>query len=319
MPIGRPQPIHNGTGEGRSPPQSMHRTRIYGVVAKVLLASFVAVLLVAITSRRVRTGSTIELVPAYFYPEGDGLAAWKQLIIDAQSINIEVILNPASGPGTTQDPSYVAVVNNLRSAGGGVFGYVSTQYGNRDITAVMEDVNTYVRFYRISGIFVDEMANTLEKFPYYEKLYHSIKKLDSDFKVVGNPGMPYTVENYLGAADTLVIFEGTGAAYAHFKPFITAPWVANHPPNRFANIVYALKSTAELHRAFVAARRTNAGSVFITDGGLPNPYAGLPHYWVQQVAALRAPVLTESTSARGRSDDQSSGDRMGIPRHDQTK
>ncbi len=297
----------------------MRINRIYGVVARVLLASFVAALLVAITSRRVRTGLTTELVPAYFYPDGDGLAAWNQLIIDAESINIEVILNPASGPGTAQDPNYVAVVNNLRSAGGGVFGYVSTQYGNRDITAVIEDINTYVKFYKINGIFVDEMANTLEKVPYYEELYHSIKKLDSDFKVVGNPGMPYTVESYLRAADTLVIFEGTAAAYAHFQPFITAPWVANHPPNRFANIVYALKSTTELHRAFVAARRTNAGSVFVTDGGLPNPYAGLPHYWVQQVAALRPPILTESTSVRGRSDDRWSGDRMGILRPDQTR
>ena len=213
----------------------------------------------------------------------------------------------------------MAVVNNLRFAGGGVFGYVSTQYGNRDITAVIEDINTYIRFYKISGIFVDEMANTLEKVFYYEELYHSIKKLDSDFKVVGNPGMPYTVESYLRAADTLVIFEGTAAAYAHFQPFITAPWVANHPPHRFANIVYALQSTTELHRAFVAlAGRTRARySSPTADCQTRTP--AYPTIGFNRWPQLRAPVVTESTSVPGRSDDRWSGDRMGILRHDQTK
>ena len=81
-----------------------------------------------------------ELVPAYFYPSGAGLDAWNQLARDAGSINVEAILNPASGPGTTRDPNYVAVVNNLRTSGGSVFGYVSTEYGNRDMTAVISEI-----------------------------------------------------------------------------------------------------------------------------------------------------------------------------------
>jgi hypothetical protein len=264
--------------------------RLASVVAKVLLATLVAALLVGITSRKVvPPRSTTELVPAYFYPSGAGLAAWNQLTLDAGSIRIEAILNPASGPGTTRDPNYVVVVNNLRKAGGSVFGYVSTEYGNRDITIVIKDIKQYILFYNINGLFIDEMAVDQENRSYYEKIYQFIKAMDSDFKVIGNPGMPYTLEGYLVAADTLVIFEGTDTAYADFQPLAIAPWVANYPPDRFANIVYGVRSDTNLHRALGKARQSNAGSIFITDGGLPNPYAGLPFYWAREVAAIRAP------------------------------
>jgi hypothetical protein len=267
--------------------------RRFGILGdKVLLPSLVAALLVAIISWRPGSGSATELVPAYFYPSGAGLDGWNRLATDARAISIEAIVNPASGPGTTQDPNYVAVVNKLRTAGGRVFGYVPTQYGNRDMTAVKKDIDKYIEFYNISGAFIDEMANTQERLPYYEELYHYIKEFRSDFKVIGNPGMPYTLEGYLGAADTLVIFEGSSALYADFRPMVTAPWVANYPPERFANIVYAVTAETGLLRALDKAGQTRAGSIYITDGRLPNPYRGLPAYWTQQVAAIRARDLT---------------------------
>ncbi len=267
--------------------------RRFGIVgSKALIASLVAALLVIIACRRPRSGSATELVPAYFYPSGAGLRCWDRLARDARSINIEVILNPASGPGTIPDPNYVAVVDKLRTAGGRVFGYVATGYGNRDMTSVNGDIDRYMLFYNINGVFIDEMANTQERLPYYEKLYEHIKSVHSDLKVIGNPGMPYTLEGYLRAADTLVIFEGSIALYADFRPVATAPWVANYPRERFAHIVYAAKSATDLNRALDAAAKARAGSVFITDGRLPNPYRGLPAYWDQEVGAIRARDLT---------------------------
>ncbi len=267
--------------------------RCFGIVGnKVLLPSLVAALLVVIVSWPARSGSATELVPAYFYPSGAGLDGWNRLASDSGSITIEAILNPASGPGTTQDPNYVAVVNKLRTAGGHVFGYVSTEYGNRDMNAVKDDIDKYISFYNISGIFIDEMANSQERLPYYEKLYQYIKVFHSDFKVIGNPGMPYTLEGYLGAADTLVIFEGSVGVYGDFRPMDTAPWVANYPRERFANIVYAARSKTDLIYTLDQAGQNRAGSVYITDGRLPNPYQGLPAYWGQEVAAIRARDLT---------------------------
>jgi Spherulation-specific family 4 len=267
--------------------------RRFGMVAKkALVASVVAALLVVIMSWRTRSGTATLLVPAYFYPIRAGLNDWNRLARDAGSVNIEAILNPASGPGTSQDPNYVVVVDKLRAAGGNVFGYVSTRYGDRDMTAVKSDIDQYVLFYDINGIFIDEMANSQERLPYYEELYQYIKGVRSDFKVIGNPGMAYTLEGYLRAADTLVIFEGSGALYGEFRPMVTAPWVANYPRDRFANIVYAATSKSDLIHALAQAGQNRAGSVYITDGGLPNPYQGLPNYWGHEVAAIRARDLT---------------------------
>jgi len=268
------------------------------VVAKLMLVSVVAALTVATMSWPVRYRSATALVPAYFYPGGDGLNAWNRLTSDAGTLNIEVILNPASGPGTIQDPNYVAAVNKLRTAGGSVFGYVSTQYGNRDMAAVIDEINAYKLFYNINGIFVDEMANTKEKLLYYEEIYQFIKGSHSAFKVIGNPGTPYTLEGYLAAADVLVIFEGSGALYADFRPNLTAPWVLENPPARFANIVYAVKSDADLIRALDKATRAHAGSIYITDGEMPNPYRGLPPYWARELASIRARDLTASSLAK---------------------
>ena len=263
--------------------------RRFGMMAtKVLLSSLVAAILIVSASWRARSASATALIPAYFYPSGAGLDAWNRLARDAGSINIEAILNPASGPGTTQDVNYVGVVNKLLGAGGHVFGYVSTRYGDRDITAVKNDIDQYLLFYNISGIFVDEMANSQARLPYYATLYQYIKGLHSDFKVIGNPGMPYILEGYLGAADTLVIFEGSLTLYGNFKPMVIAPWVANYPRERFANIVYAATSATDLMQVLDDAGLARAGSVYVTDGGLPNPYRGLPVYWGREVAAIRA-------------------------------
>jgi hypothetical protein len=272
-----------------------------GISWKILVVALAASFLATPHARSARAGTTTLLVPAYFYPSGAGLAAWEQLGAAARSVTIEAILNPGSGPGTARDPNYVAVVDKLRRAGGRVLGYVDTAYGKRPLAAVEQDIRTYRRFYQVDGFFLDQMANTPQAVPYYEAIYQSIKGSDPGLKVVGNPGTPYTLQAYLNAADALVIFEGTGASYAEYEPTGPAPWIAQVPPSRLANIVYAVADAAGMQRALDEARRTRAGTVFITDGKPPNPYGGLPGYWTQEVAAIQAldapePVATAATS-----------------------
>jgi hypothetical protein len=124
--------------------------------------------------------------------------------------------------------------------------------------------------------------------------------LNPSFKVVGNPGTPYTLPDYLKAVDTLVIFEGSAAAYAKYRPMGPAPWVANYPSGRFANLVYAVNDAKGMHQALGEARKTNAGSVFITNDTLPNPYRGLPSYWNEELAAVAALDVRPPTPASAR-------------------
>jgi Spherulation-specific family 4 len=250
------------------------------VVAAVLLG-------LAYHSGQACASSATVLVPAYFYPAGAGRAAWDRLAEDARTMRLEVILNPASGPGKIPDPNYVAVVDQFRKAGGRVLGYVDSGYGKRDPAAVEQDIRTYLKFYKIDGFFIDQMANTSQALGYYETIYRLIKQLEPEFRVVGNPGTPYTLPAYLKVADTLVIFEGSATAYVDSKPLLPAPWIVDYPSDRFGHIIYDVGTAVSIPEVLAKARKTNAGAVYITDKTLPNPYGGLPKYWAEEVAAIR--------------------------------
>jgi hypothetical protein len=229
------------------------------------------------------------LVPAYFYPAGERLADWNRLAEAARSIPLEVILNPANGPGERTDPNYVAVVDALRRSGARILAYVDSDYGRRPIAAIEKDVRAYPTFYKVDGFFIDQMANTPEAVGHYRSIRWLIRRIDPRFRVVGNPGTLHTLPEYLDAADTLVIFEGSARAFAAYDPQASAaPWIAGHPPGRFAAIVYGVGSAPAARDALVRARRTGAGSVYVTDQKMPNPYLGLPPYWAEEAAAIRA-------------------------------
>ena len=53
-------------------------------------------------------------------------------------------------------------------------------------------------------------------------------------------------------------------------------------------MVYDVRDAAAGREALSRATRSGAGSVYITDQKMPNPYLGLPPYWADQVAAVRA-------------------------------
>jgi hypothetical protein len=266
----------------------MHRIGIRVVSAVLLLAP--TTLLAKPADDASRPGDpqpTIMLVPAYFYPSGDRLADWNRLAEAALSVPLEVILNPASGPGERQDPKYVAVIEALHRSNARVLAYVDSDYGRRPIAAIEKDVRTYPEFYKIDGFFIDQMANTQEAVDHYRSIRRLIRRADSRYKVVGNPGT-HTRPEYLDAADTLVTFEGSARAFAAYDPHAAAPWTAGHSPGRFAAIIYGVDKTTAGCAVLSRARRTGAGSVFITDQTMPNPYLGLPRYWADEAAAVRA-------------------------------
>ncbi len=223
------------------------------------------------------------LVPAYIYPGGPGLEAWQQLAKDARTTNVEIILNPASGPGEKRNPSFVKLVGNIRKAGGKVLGYVPTKYGKRDLAEVERDVRTYLKFYEVDGFLLDEMAGTKEFLPYYRKTHRLIKELQPALRIVANPGQPYIDEGYMKTADCLLLFEGNPDAFAKYKPLVPSPWIKRYPPNRFGVTVHTVRTAADMRRTIEQANQTRAGWVFITDRLMPNPYDALPTYWDEEV------------------------------------
>jgi hypothetical protein len=230
------------------------------------------------------------LVPAYFYPAGKGLLEWERLAEDAKTIKIEVILDPANGPGVKRDPAYVAVVRKFREAGGRVLGYITSSYGKRALAKIEDDLRKYLEFYEIDGVFLDEMTSGPVPFPYYEKVHRLIKGVKPELRIVGNPGQPIVGEAYMGTVDCLVLFEGDAGDYAKYRPQASTPWMKRYPANRFANIVHTVASPDGMRQAMEKAAETRAGWLFITDRRMPNPYDALPAYWAEEREMLiRAP------------------------------
>jgi len=224
------------------------------------------------------------IVPAYFYPVNN--SPWDDLNDAASQVDITAILNPGSGPGAGQDSNYVSVVNALRSAGGRVIGYVHTSYGARDLNTVLGEIDDYNSWYNIDGIFIDEMANTgpAEKLDYYRDIYNHVKSINADWKVVGNPGTD-TLEQYLTwpTADQFVIFENFGSAYAGDS---TASWVFDYQRTHFAHLIHSEPSSATMLNDLNLAVARNAGSIYITNDVLGNPWDQLPTYWQAEVDAI---------------------------------
>jgi hypothetical protein len=269
------------------------RIRIKKIVAIALFVSVAAFSLSASSSQDDKSPRPAALVPTYFYPSGKGLTAWQQLAKDARVVRIEVVLNPASGPGKKPDPAYVTVVRDFRKAGGRILGYISTNYAKRDIARVERELRSYVEFYEVDGIFLDEMSGTKDSLPYYQKVHRLIKDLKPDFKIVGNPGQPIVDEGYMKTVDCLVLFEGSAADYAEYNSRDSTPWMSRYPANRFANIVHSVAAPADMHRTMTRAAESRAGWVFITNRKLPNPYDGLPDYWTEETEDVAPSAFPE--------------------------
>ena len=226
------------------------------------------------------------IVPAYFYPSAG--SAWDDLNTAAARIPVTAIMNPGSGPGTFQDNSYVNAVDDLRAAGGKVIAYVYTQYGNRSAAAVKSDIDKYVNWYNIDGIFFDEFSNSssTSTLNYYQNLYDYVKAIDPAWEVMGNPGTQ-TVEPYLSrpAADSLLVFEGYGADYPGYSP---SAWNYNYDPSQIGHLVHTTANEADMLNYLDLAVSRNAGQVYITDDVMNNPWDTLPSYWQAEVDRIEA-------------------------------
>jgi hypothetical protein len=218
------------------------------------------------------------IIPLYSYP-GSSWNAIIQQKIAYPSVPITVIVNPSSGPGASKDPNYVTWINNLRSAGINVLGYVYTSYGARSANSVVADINAYKAWYGVNGIFLDEMSNVVGHESYYSALTSYAHYLGLD-TVVGNPGATVP-SSFIGAVDVIVIYENAGVPSASALGSSTM----GLSKSGFATMSYGVSS---LTSSSVRAVAAYAGYVFITDQGMPNPYSSLPSYFASLVSDLKA-------------------------------
>lgn len=279
------------------------------------LLSFGLVLSAALQLPSVSLAASLGItVPAYFYPGsggpegvGDG---WAAMATAAGKVPLTAIFNPDSGPVPgPADPSYVQAITQLEQAGGKVIAYVDTAYGALPLSAVENNISTYIGQYGklVNGIFLDDVNVLPGTLSYYAALNTYIKGLSPSYLVASNPGQPFlngvTPADYLSVADVIDIFEGPDKGAPGDAGFNNYPygldWFLSHPNHQFENIVFDVPDAATMRADLRRAQQLNAGQIYITDQGANggNPYGQLPSYWEQEVAAVAASSVPEPASS----------------------
>lgn len=157
------------------------------------------------------------LLPLYIYPASN---AWNTLYdsINANpSVQFQVIVNPASGPGDTPfpDENYIANIAQLNSYPNvATLGYVHTLYGARDPASVQADVQSYQDWstyggsdIHMDGIFFDESPSDSGMYSYVQGIISAAKStMTNGNTVILNPGVNVPT-NYYDIADYILAFE----------------------------------------------------------------------------------------------------------------
>jgi hypothetical protein len=231
-------------------------------------------------------GTTVRLlVPAYFYPAGDGLLAWKRMIDAASRAPVVAVVNPDSGPGKRADDNYTALFPLAKGTKITLVGYVTLSYAKRPISAVKADVDSWLHFYpEIRGIFFDEQPSGADGVAFATECFAYARSKIEEALLVTNPGTR-CAPAYVSAKDSPVV-----CLFEHeqgFDKYELPDWADRFSADRFAVLLYGVTTADAMRQSLRAAIRKRTGYVYITDARGPMPWNRLPLYWDEEIAALR--------------------------------
>jgi Spherulation-specific family 4 len=228
-------------------------------------------------------------VPAFFEPPD-----WSRAVSDGHAPGV-MILNPASGPGTAPDPGLRSSVRAALAAGSRVIGYIGTSYGQLPAATARGDVREYRDWYHVSGIFLDQTPTQGSgQLGYYQGLAGYIRGVIPGADIWINPGSA-PARGYMSLGGVVMIFEGT---WAQYRGLALPAWTRDYPAARFAHTIYATPQ-ADVASAVRLSRQRNAGYLFLTPDGGPNPYGALPAYWPLERAAVASGCPGRLTASPG--------------------
>jgi len=233
-------------------------------------------------------------VPAFFTDPQE----WATLQAAGSVVSIVV---PEYSYSQLTDPAAISAAQTLfqhsRNVGQAIFGYVSTQNGNRSRQAIDTDVaNWYQRYSaQLNGIFLDEGPQYNDDArPFYEEVIKSIKNAHPGAKIVLNAaGYPH--EWVMQDASYVVLWEQTAANYLDRNKYKaeTSPITVINPPswwtkpsywNRIVHIVHHAIAVEQMKKV-VRVSKSRAGHIYVFDGGSQG-YNKLPSYWNEEVVCV---------------------------------
>jgi len=258
-------------------------------IAIVLAAS----LMFCSAQQEVPTASVKILIPLYSYPTwyNPSTYTWSEIAAAASKVPIAAIINPNNGPdGGPPNQDYARGLEDLRQAGVTILGYVFTQYGDRPIGEVKQDIALYNDYYNINGIFLDEAASSADQLDYYRDIYEYIKTKTNLDLVILNPGTQIE-QDYLArpAADIAVIFEDNSQAWIKYQP---QSYLSSYEPGHFASLIHSVPDADTMKSHIDRAVARQIGYIYVTDDSPTSPdrdpWNSLPSYWQEEIDYIQS-------------------------------
>ncbi|KAL4937831.1 hypothetical protein BDV06DRAFT_215585 [Aspergillus oleicola] len=198
-------------------------------VAIVIILVIVLPLALILPNRGDKGRPSSVIFPLYIYPETN--STWGPLYGAIQShpdLNFLVIVNPQSGPGngSAPDEAYQVAIRQLDTyANVQKVGYVRTNYAERNVSEVLDDIATYSGWesqssdLAMAGIFFDEAPHQYGegRADYLTRINAAVKNatgLQGDRTVILNPGVIPDARLAVPNTDITVTFE---QAYSHYE------------------------------------------------------------------------------------------------------
>jgi len=197
------------------------------------------------------------------------------------NVPVIAIVNPDSGPGSSQDPNYVAGINSLKAAGVVTVGYVWTNYGAVSLQSVESSIDAWKNLYGVTGIFLDAMAYTTGYESYYQSIVTYAKGTDGMSIVIGNPGTD-TVASYVGngGVDNIGFYEDFGTPTI---AYLSSTFHTSYPKTEWSFLAHGV---ASLNDSFIAQASQYVSYLYISSGPGSAPWGTIPSYLNQMAADL---------------------------------
>ena len=192
--------------------------------------------------------------------------AWATYTAGAPTVKY-IVINVASGPGTTVNANFTTVINNAKAAGITCLGYVGTAYGATAIATVQSQVGLWSSLYGITSILFDEVSPAVGEESYYTTACGYV----TGTRVLNFGSVPD--QGYASIGDVLLVFEN---AYSAWSGFSAPSWFSSYPPSKFGVNVYGATS-AQMETLITQAAGEGIGLFFVTDEN-DDLFSALPSY-----------------------------------------
>jgi hypothetical protein len=232
------------------------------------------------------------LIPLYSYPtdrDENGDLIWDRLIDiknEYSNIEIVVIVNPTNGIFDIEDSNYSNGILKLTDANIKVIGYLYTDYANRDIDDIHNNIDKWKNIYQeygVDGIFFDEVSSSIDNIKFYIDIIEYARSRGFEFNTL-NPGT--TIDQmYIDSnlADIVVTLEESEDVVLESPP---STYNSPSQNTKLALLVHTMYTNSVDELIEFARERQFTYIYFTDDGDDGNPWDSLSIYLEEEISKI---------------------------------